>query len=283
MLGSAAPTVELVSFGSRCFRSLNVGGLLVTHAVFPARERLHPHLHDRTCVATTLRGGFDSRMVARSHWSRRSMLLTEPAGERHDNLFGSSGAQVLVVQPDGNRAELLQPFARLLDSINHFADLRIGQLADRLRLEIERPDAITPLAVEALGLELLATAARSFGSRQAFGAPPRWLVRVRDCLNDSFEDALTLADLAGLAGVHPGHLTRMFRRYYGCSIGAYQRSVRLEWAARQLVTRADPLARIAASAGFADQSHFTRTFKRRFACTPGEYRARTAGTRPDYS
>ena len=270
----AAARVELVSFGSSRFQSLEVGGLLVTSAVFPSRERLHPHLHDRTCVAATLHGGFDSRMLGRSHWSRPSMLLTEPAGERHDNLFGPAGARVLVVQPDGRRVELLQPFARFLDSINHFCDVRVGQIAGRLRLEIERPDAVTPLAVEALGLELLATAARWFGSRQAFGAPPSWLVRVRDCLHDAFADGHRLADLAAVAGVHPGHLTRMFRRYYGCSVGAYQRGVRLDWAARELVARGDPLVRIAASAGFADQSHFTRAFRKRFGCTPGEYRAR---------
>lgn len=269
-----APKIELVSYGSRRFQSLEAGGLLVTYAVFPAREGLGPHLHDRTCVATTLHGGFDSRMLGRSHWSRSGMLLTEPAGERHDNRFGPGGASVLVVQPDGGRVELLEPFAKFLDSINHFTDLRVGQIAGRLRLEIEQPDEITPLAVEALGLELLATAARCYRSRQAFGAPPPWLARVRECLHDASAEGRRLADLAAIAGVHPGHLTRMFRRHFGCSVGAYLRGVRLDWAARELVARGDSLARIAAAAGFADQSHFTRTFRRRFGCTPGAYRAR---------
>jgi AraC-like DNA-binding protein len=36
--------------------------------------------------------------------------------------------------------------------------------------------------------------------------------------------------------------------------------------------RREPLAEIAASAGFADQSHFTRVFRRQVGTTPARYR-----------
>ena len=275
-----ANRVELVSFGSPRFQSAEAGGLLVTHAVFPPRDRLCPHVHERTCVATTLYGSFDSGMRGRSHWSRSAMVLTEPAGERHDNTFGAAGARVLVVQPDGRRVELLRPFAGFLDSINHFSDPHIALLARRLSLEIARPDGVTPLAIEALGLELLAVAARRFASRAAGRSVPPWLARVRDRLHDGFADSVTLWELAAIAGVHPGHLTRMFRRHFGRSVGAYQREVRLDWAAGQLGACGDRLAAIAASAGFSDQSHFSRAFRQRFGCTPGEYRARAGVAEP---
>jgi AraC family transcriptional regulator len=264
--------IEPVSFGSPRFESVEAGGLLVTRATFPARARLCPHVHERTCVATTLSGSFDSGMRGRSHWSTPGMVLTEPAGERHSNSFGTAGAQVLVVQPDGRRLELLRPFEGFLDSINHFADSHLLLLARRLSTEIARPDDVTPLAIEALGLELLATAVRAFVTSRDGGVPPRWLVRVRDRLQDAFAVPVTLADLAGEAGVHPGHLTREFRRHYGRSIGAYRREVRLDWTARQLALGADSLATIAAAAGFADQSHFARAFKQRYERSPGEYR-----------
>ena len=154
------------------------------------------------------------------------MVSTEPAAERHSNVFGTGGAQVLVVQPDGRRLELLRPFSGVLDSINDFADSHILVLARRLSIEIARPDDVTPLAIEALGLELLATAAREFVARRSDVAPPRWLVRVRDRLQDAFAVQVTLGELASDAGVHPGHLTRAFRRYYGRSIGAYRREIR---------------------------------------------------------
>ena len=269
--------LEPVTFGSPHFESVEIGGLLVTDATFPPGGRLCPHVHDRTCIATTLQGSFASRMRGRSHWSRPGMVVIEPAGERHDNVFGEDGARILIVQPDRGRQELLRPFAGFLDSINHFADTRIALLAHRLSMEVVRPDEVTPLAIEAVGLELLAVAARRFLSRERRRPAPPWLIRVRERLHDGFADSVTLAELAEIAGVHPGHLTRMFRRHYGQSIGEYMREARLEWTARQLAASGDPLVAIAAAAGFSDQSHFTRAFRRRFGCAPGEYRSRVRG------
>jgi AraC family transcriptional regulator len=264
--------VEAVSFGSPRFRSVEAGGLLVTHAAFPADQYLRPHVHDRTCVAITLDGAFDSRMRGRSYWSTASMLLSEPAGERHDNRFGPGGARIVIVQPDAKRMELLRPVARFLDSVSHRTDPAVALLARRLSVETGASDGVAPLAVEGLALELLATAARAF--EPARDPAPGWLARVRDRLHDGFADSPTLAELAALAGVHPGHLTRAFRRHYGRSIGAYLRGRRLDWAAERLAVSDEPLAAIAASAGFADQSHFTRLFRMRFRCTPAVYRAR---------
>jgi AraC family transcriptional regulator len=265
-------TAEPVTFGSPRFFHLESGGLLVTCAEFPAGAYLRPHVHDRTCVATTLAGAFDSRMCGRSHWSQASMVLTEPAGERHDNRFGSSGAEIVVVQPDAARSELLRPFDGLLTTINHFADTRIALLARRLSIELKHQDAVTPIAVEAIGLELLATAAHRFTPDRATQAP-RWLLRVRDRLHTDAE-AATLTELAAIAGVHPGHLTRAFRRYFGQSIGGYVRDRRLDWSARQLTGSSQSLSTIATAAGFSDQSHFTRVFRRRFGCPPGVFRTR---------
>ncbi len=272
--------VELVSFGSPSFKSVEAGGLLVTDAIFAPNDHLCPHIHERTCVATTISGAFDSRMRGRAYWSRSAMVLTEPAGERHDNTFGSAGARVIIVQPDAARVDLLRPFTGFLDSINQLSDPRIALLARRLSREIAQPDDVTPLAVESLGLELLAVAVRRFASSVAIGKVPPWLARVRDRLHDGFADNVGLSELAALAGVHPGHLTRMFRRHFGRSIGAYQRDVRLDWTARQLSACDDPLAAIAAAADFSDQSHFTRAFRQAFGCTPGEYRTRAVGTTP---
>ena len=262
---------EAVSFGSPRFRTLEAGGMLVTDARFPPGAFLPPHVHDRTCVATTLEGSFDSRMRGRSHWSTASMVLTEPAGERHDNRIGTAGARVLIVQPDASRLETLRPFSSFLSSIRHSGELSVSALARRLSLELSCRDAVTALAVEGLGLELLATAARAFPLAAA-PAIPAWCRRVRERLHDHWQQPPTLAELSAIAGVHPGHLTREFRRHYGCSAGTYLRRRRLDWAAERLARSDEPLAAIAASAGFADQSHFTRQFRAQFGCTPAAFR-----------
>ena len=274
--GTHSERVEAVSFGSPSFRSIEAGGLLVTDALFPPCAYLSPHVHDRACVATTLRGSFDSRMRGQPYWSEASMMLCEPAGERHDNRIGNGGARVLIVQPDPYRLELVRPFVSFLDVINHRGAADIAAIARRLSVEIAQPDNLTPLVVEGLALELIATAARAFETDSRESAPS-WLCRVSDCLHDDMTASPSLTRLASLAGVHPGHLTREFRRHFGRSIGSYLRSLRLDWAARRLGESDDSLASIAVAAGFADQSHFTRSFRSAFGCTPSVFRSRSRG------
>jgi len=72
--------------------------------------------------------------------------------------------------------------------------------------------------------------------------------------------------------VHPAYLARTFRSHFGTPLGSYARRLRLTWAASQLSSTDDPIARIALEAGFFDQSHFTRAFRQSYGMTPLAYR-----------
>jgi AraC family transcriptional regulator len=85
-------------------------------------------------------------------------------------------------------------------------------------------------------------------------------------------EEVRLDELARLAGVHPAHLNRVFRRQHGCAVGEYVRRLRIDLAARELAGSQRPIADIAAAMGFADQSHFSRVFARVMGMTPGRYR-----------
>ena len=102
---------------------------------------------------------------------------------------------------------------------------------------------------------------------------PQWLERVRNILEQRFAEPFKLSEIAAEAGVHPVHLAREFRKYFGCSVGEYLRRVRIEYACRELMGSDAAVTNIAFAAGFADQSHFSRTFKRLCGTTPGRYRA----------
>lgn len=112
---------------------------------------------------------------------------------------------------------------------------------------------------------------------------PQWLERVKNILEQHFAEPCKLSEIAAVAGVHPVHLAREFRKHYGSSIGEYLRKVRIEYACRELMCSNAAVANIALAAGFADQSHFSRTFKRLCGMTPGRYRAsvvQAAGLEP---
>jgi AraC-like DNA-binding protein len=173
-----------VTLGSSRSAGVDVDGFLITRVSFPPLLRLPLHTHERATVAVILSGSFDGLMRHASRPCPAATVLTEPPGEPHGNLFERAGAEVLTIQPDPARLDLLEPFA----------------------------------------------------------------------------------------GVHPVHLTRVFRLHYGTPVGAYVRGLRLDWAAGRLTASGQCIAEIALQAGFYDQSHFTRAFKRRFGLTPRAYR-----------
>jgi AraC family transcriptional regulator len=260
-----------LTLGSVRSQSIDVGAFSITDARFPPMSTLPPHRHERTVFAVILQGSFEGQFGAGKRFDcGPKTILTEPAGEQHGNRFESRGARVLVIQPDPEQDELFRPCSQILDGINHFQHPGIASKAWRLVRELNDPDGASRLAVEGLGLEILATAVRTRAGHRT--ARPPWLTRVEELLRDRFLDDLGVDEVAATVGIHPMHLARVFRTYHRESIGLYLRKLRLDWASIQLATTQDPIVRIALQAGFADQSHFTRAFKRYTGFTPGYYR-----------
>jgi AraC family transcriptional regulator len=215
-----------VTLGSTRSRHANVDGFLVSLVRFPPLGRLPLHTHERATVAVILNGSFDGLMRGASRPCPAATVITEPPGEPHGNQFERAGADVLTVQPDPARADLLEPFAGVLGEVNHMRDLGVASVARRAAGELRMPDSVTPLAVEGLVLELLALAAR-LRRADAIGTerrPPRWLGEARDLLHDRFRENLRLSEVAAAVGVHPVHLARVFRASYGTPVGAYARA-----------------------------------------------------------
>lgn len=133
-------------------------------------------------------------------------------------------------------------------------------------------DALSPLIVEGLLLEMVGEASRQpapvLGARH-----PRWLLQAQDLLREGFAQHLTLEEIARAVGVHRVHLAQAFHKHFHCTVGEYIRELRIDYACRQLATSSMSLVEIALAAGFADQSHFTRTFKQGKGMSPSQYRA----------
>ena len=161
-----------VTLGSSRSRCVDVDGFRVTRVRFPPLLKLPLHTHERATVAVILNGSFDGLMRSSSHPCPAASVLTEPPGEPHGNLFERAGADVLTVQPDPARLELLEPFAALLGEVNHMRDLVVTALARRVADELRAPDDVTPFAVEGLILEMLALTARLRLAPEARRRPP---------------------------------------------------------------------------------------------------------------
>jgi AraC-like DNA-binding protein len=99
---------------------------------------------------------------------------------------------------------------------------------------------------------------------------PGWLRNVIEAF--PWEQPVRLREAAAIAGLHETHFSRAFRRHVGMTANAYRARTRLRLASKMLLTTTEPIARIALSAGFGDQSHLTRAFSRSLGLSPAGYR-----------
>lgn len=109
-----------------------------------------------------------------------------------------------------------------------------------------------------------------------FTAPRRGLSRrilLRACahIERHLGDAMTLSELANVAGVSRFHFARLFRVSTGYSPMAYLLRKRIERAKSLLGRGGMPICEIAAMLGFSDQSHFSRTFRKLEGVTPKQF------------
>jgi len=251
-----------------------VVGFRVTNAAFPPLRKLEPHYHERACLAIVLDGGIENVVPCPRRSLRRSRAVMIPPAETHHFSYDGGGTQMLFIEPSGSTSvvgDLIEPYAPLLERVHHFDDGELPHLGWRITSELRQPDAVTPLAVGGLVLEVLASAMRRHDVGRRVHAPA-WLRRVREYIHAGFLEPIDIVSLSEVAGVHPAHLSRVFREHTGMPVGAYVRRLRIDWAAQELVRTDAPLSDIALRAGFADQSHFTRAFKRQTGMTPGCYR-----------
>jgi AraC family transcriptional regulator len=131
-------------------------------------------------------------------------------------------------------------------------------------------DADSPILAEGLCLELVEAVA-SPASRST-GAVPRWLTQAQELLTDRCAEPLSIRAVAEDVGVHPAHLARSFSRFFRRSPGEHLRRSRVARAEALLFETDLPLAEIALSCGFADQSHFTNVFRRYKGLPPAAFR-----------
>lgn len=254
--------------GFRCV-SVEAGSLACEDFRAAPGLPLGAHAHPSAHFCFVLEG----RLAERDGGSERILgpgeLRASPPGDEHRLRIAAEGVRCLLLfaeDPVIAGSGLPPPGRR-----RFLAGRAVQEIGRRLAREMARPDDASPVVLEMLTLELLALLRRSEADRPE--GPPTWLARTRERLEDRPERCPTLAELAEDAGVSRAHLARAFRGHFGCTVGDYVRSLRVE-AARRLILGTDlALARVAYRAGFADQSHMTRLLGARIGVPPAKLRA----------
>lgn len=99
-----------------------------------------------------------------------------------------------------------------------------------------------------------------------------WIKKVKDRINDSPLDNISLSKLSHELGLHPNYITRKFKEVTGLKLSDYLVKTRLRYCLENIVETEQKLTEIALQNGFYDQSHFNRNFKKQLNTTPFHFR-----------
>ena len=222
------------------------------------------HSHDEAIVTVVTHGSVRESVYGRGESVIGAMSVgTKPIGLRHTDHFGPGGVHALRI---GYSAEELRVVGDMTKPLEQWA-WRSGSTLVRVVLASllsgDLPEAKNEI-IAVLG-----------DTEASSGNPPEWLRRVRESILDCFRSpAACLTAIADAHAVHPVYLARVYRRFYGESVGECIRRLRVQEAFR-VVTASDlSLATVAAECGFSDQAHMTRLMHVLLGTTPAALRRR---------
>ena len=229
-----------------------------------------PHTHDTWTLFVVDDGEIRYDLDRHHQGARGSMVSVLPPHIVHDGRPATSRGyrkRVLYLDTTVLSEHLIgravgQPFIE---------DARLRRSLDALHQLLRHPDD----ALEAeTRLAFVAERLREHLTGHAEGRQPfstnELAERFRDLLGAHAFETMTLAAAGELLGASAAHLVRCFTRTFGIPPHAYVIGKRID-AARLRLLEGEPIAGVAVSLGFFDQSHLTRHFKRHVGTTPGRY------------
>ena len=162
-------------------------------------------------------------------------------------------------------------------------DAIMRHIGASLQQGLRRPEEANQLFIDHMMLALTAHVAQTYGGLQRVTESTRgglapWQTRQAcERLEADLGGKLSLQQIAAEFGLSVSHFSRAFRISTGLPPHQWLLRQRVK-AAKQLMTVRDlPLAEIAISAGFANQSHFTRVFSAVVGISPGAWRRESQG------
>jgi len=250
----------------------HVPGFRVIENHYPAGLDLARHSHDHAFLSYVIEGAYlESYGDSASVTCAPRVLRFLPSGMAHSNTF-EVGSHCLLVEVDAEALKRVNEHTSALAKPGEIQGIASTWLAQRMFHEFRQGDELALVSLEGILLEVLAEGARTVGGPGSLTVIPKWLRIARDYLETNFLRPLSLAEIAGAAGVHRVHLSREFRRYFSTTVGDFLRRKRIEHACHLVSTTNTPLAEIAMTCGFSDQSHFSATFRRQVGLTPARFR-----------
>jgi AraC-like DNA-binding protein len=237
--------------------------------VFHARFTDHvypPHAHDTWTLMVVDDGVIRYDLHRHEHGAPTGTVLLLPPHISHTGRSATAhGFRKRVLYLDADAVNTAAA-GRVVDEPTLADDLLRARLDQLHRVLAERGNELEAESRFALIGDRIAR----WLDRPAPPGPPGLAGALRDLIDSRLADGVTLREAGALLHADPAQLVRSFGREFGLPPHRYLVTRRVE-AARRLLLDGRPIADVAATVGFHDQSHLHRHFTRLVGTTPGRF------------
>jgi AraC family transcriptional regulator len=251
-------------------RRFESGGAVLTEVAHACGRKLPCHTHESAYFGLLLAGSYSEKCSHRATNYDPFTMGFHPPALTHSDEVGRCGSRMFCVEL---RDSYLSRTRQFLTAPKFVPDLCASQVT-WLGLRLYRSfvsETLSSLELQEICADMLQQVSTS--RLHAERTRPAWLNRALELLHESYRESLTLEHIAAQVGVHPIHLSRVFRKHRGCTMAEYMNRLRVQFVCRTLAGDSADLAIVASDAGFADQSHLGRVFKSCTGQTPGKFRS----------
>ena len=251
-------------------KTTRFGALTITDTVYPEPVSVPWHYHENPLFTFFLKGHVLETSRKDSFYCTAGSLLFSNCQEPHYNTRHTRDMHYFHVELENKWLTLHQLALTNYEGHILLNDPKLGTLFHNIYHESRVNDTASRLAIEGLLLQAFSAIRRS--GEKISSESPVWVKTLREFIHTHCSEAISLERLANECQRSPVYLSQVFPKYFGETFGEHLRRARVAKAAHLLNLENSPLADVAYTAGFSDQSHFTRCFKKILGMTPGEYR-----------
>ena len=197
--------------------------------------------------------------------ARRDMGALDNLSDRYARLIERTPPALVPTQRDMVYNEYVLMCSLYHEARSWHATAFMTYLRQRLDASLTAPE------LAAFQREMTRTLARKLSGEASHGESAA-VARVRLYIHDHYQENVTLARLAEVAGLSESRLSARFAQECGQSVTDCLLGRRVEQAKRLLRYSSMPVKDIAGLCGFPDASYFSRRFRQATGMTPREFR-----------
>jgi len=250
-------------------RRIEAAGVVMTELRHVQGRKLPVHTHQSAYFGLLLDGGYTERFTHRATEYKPFNLGFHPPGLTHEDEIAPCGSLMLCIELRESFWEKTRGYL----SSPKFTPALCGEEAVWLCVDLYRrfsSGTIDGLHIEEACAQMVESCAQVNITLER--PEPKWIEKVVELLRATFAGPVTLEGIAKELNLHPIHLSRVFRKRFGCTVGDYVNRLRVRHVCGEMARGWPRLDQLALAAGFADQSHMGRVFRSYVGESPARFR-----------